>query len=132
MRSRRVQGVYVISVAAQLAGMHPQTLREYERKGLVDPSRTAGNTRYYSDHDIELLREIHRLTQEEGLNLAGAALVMELRRRLDDAQARIRQLEDQLEGARASAQRAVVETRRKYRHELVIYQPPAKPARRDD
>jgi MerR family transcriptional regulator, heat shock protein HspR len=71
------QAIYVISVAAELAGVHPQTLRVYERKGLLTPKRTAGNTRRYSDRDIELLRRIQELTQE-GLNLVGVMKVMEL------------------------------------------------------
>ncbi len=69
---------YMISVAAELAGMHPQTLRVYEQRGLVRPQRTAGNTRLYSDHDIERLRLIQRLTSELGLNLAGVERVLRL------------------------------------------------------
>ena len=72
----------MISVAAELAGMHPQTLRIYERKQLVQPQRSAGNTRLYSDADIERLRLIQRLTQEEGVNLAGVMRIMELQREM--------------------------------------------------
>src|SRR5437868_6630888 len=78
--SRQPQGtyeeraVYVISVAADLAGVHPQTLRIYERKGLLSPQRTAGNTRRYSERDVEQLRQIQRLTQDEGVNLAGVRI----------------------------------------------------------
>ena len=82
------QAMYVISVAAELAGVHPQTLRVYERKGLPTPERTAGNTRRYSPRDIERLRKIQELTQE-GVNLAGVMNIMELEERLGETQARL-------------------------------------------
>jgi MerR family transcriptional regulator, heat shock protein HspR len=81
--------LYVISVAAELVDMHPQTLRLYERKGLIDPSRSAGKTRLYSQRNIEQLREIRRLTQELGVNLAGVEEIIRLRQRLDNMQARM-------------------------------------------
>lgn len=84
--------VYVISVAAELAGMHPQTLRQYDRLGLVTPQRTKGRGRRYSAHDIEMLREVQRLSQEEGMNLAGIAEVMELRRKVRALSTENRQL----------------------------------------
>lgn len=77
------RGVYIISVAADLAGVHPQTLRIYERKGLLNPSRTAGNSRRYSESDIERLRAIQHLTQEVGVNLAGVKLVVQMENELD-------------------------------------------------
>jgi MerR family transcriptional regulator/heat shock protein HspR len=80
------QATYVISIAAELAGVHPQTLRVYERKGLLHPQRTEGNTRRYSDHDITRLRRIQALTQE-GLNLAGVMRVMELEQEMSRLQA---------------------------------------------
>lgn len=83
--------LYVISVAAELVDMHPQTLRLYERKGLIEPSRSTGKTRLYSQRDIEHLQEIRRLTQELGVNLAGVEEVIKLRNRLAD-------LQDKLEG----------------------------------
>lgn len=83
--------LYVISVAAELVDMHPQTLRLYERKGLIEPSRSPGKTRLYSQRDIERLREIRRLTQELGVNLAGVEEIIRLRKQLDE-------LQDQLEG----------------------------------
>ncbi len=93
------RAVYIISVAAELAGVHPQTLRIYERKGLVTPKRTAGNTRRYSERDIRRLRTIQQLTQERGVNLAGVRLIIELvtesqrlRSRLDQAEAEIARL----------------------------------------
>ncbi len=90
------RAVYIISVAAELAGVHPQTLRIYERKGLVRPHRTSGNTRRYSEADIDRLRRIQRLTQE-GMNLAGAKRVLALEEELQRLRARIGQLEERLE-----------------------------------
>lgn len=84
--------VYVISVAADLAGMHPQTLRQYDRLGLVTPLRTQGRGRRYSRRDIEQLREIQRLSQEEGVNLAGISRIMELERELKALRAENRKL----------------------------------------
>jgi MerR family transcriptional regulator/heat shock protein HspR len=93
--------LYVISVAAELVDMHPQTLRLYERKGLIEPSRSAGKTRLYSQRNIEQLREIRRLTQELGVNLAGVEEIIKLREKLDRLQSsmerRIGQLQGQLE-----------------------------------
>jgi len=111
MSDRRNRAVYVISVAAELAGVHPQTLRIYERKGLVEPARTQGGSRRYSDYDIDLLRRIQSLT-EAGLNLAGVQRVLEL-------EAKIAQLQRELEQARAAVQDAVEETHRRYRRDLV-------------
>lgn len=78
------RAVYVISVAADLAGVHPQTLRMYERKGLLSPKRTAGNTRRYSEQDVERLRQIQHLTQDDGVNLAGVRIIMEMQRQLEE------------------------------------------------
>lgn len=92
--------LYVISVAAELVDMHPQTLRLYERKGLIEPSRSSGKTRLYSQNDIEQLREIKRLTQELGVNLAGVEEIIRLRQRLDQLQGKLEEritgLQDQL------------------------------------
>lgn len=94
--------LYVISVAAELVDMHPQTLRLYERKGLIEPSRSAGKTRLYSQRNIEQLREIRRLTQELGVNLAGVEEIIKLRHTLDSLQQsmehRIGRLQNQLHG----------------------------------
>jgi MerR family transcriptional regulator, heat shock protein HspR len=105
------RAVYVISVAAELAGLHPQTLRIYERKGLVDPARTSGGSRRYSDDDIEQLRRVQDLTNE-GLNLAGVKRVIEL-------EAEIRRLERELADTRRRMDSAVERTHRKYRRDLV-------------
>ncbi|HVC72110.1 MAG TPA: helix-turn-helix transcriptional regulator [Acidimicrobiales bacterium] len=105
------RAVYVISVAAELAGMHPQTLRVYERRGLVDPSRTGGGNRRYSQRDIEQLRRIQDLTAA-GLNLEGVRRVLEL-------EAELTRLQAEVDRVRAEAQAAVEKTHRHYRRDLV-------------
>ena len=107
----RSRAVYVISVAAELAGVHPQTLRVYERKGLLDPTRTQGGSRRFSDRDLERLRQIQRLTNE-GLNLEGVRRVLEL-------QAEVSTLQRELETTRSAAREAVAVTHRQYRRDLV-------------
>jgi MerR family transcriptional regulator/heat shock protein HspR len=97
------RAVYMISVAAELAGVHPQTLRIYERKGLVRPKRTQGNTRRYSDADVELLRWIQALTQDEGINLAGVKHIMGMREQMDELRDRVEELQAQLAHRRAIA-----------------------------
>jgi MerR family transcriptional regulator/heat shock protein HspR len=117
------KGRYMISVAADLVGMHPQTLRIYEQKGLVRPKRTAGNTRLYSDLDLERLRLIQRLTTELGLNLAGVEHVLRLEDQLRRMQARFDRLEREMrEGMR--------EVERRYKRELVLWEDPTLPVRR--
>lgn len=111
MASESERGVYVISVAAELAGVHPQTLRIYERRGLLDPARTDGGSRRYSQRDIERLKRIHELTSA-GLNLAGVKAVMEL----EDEVKRLRNHVDRL--AR-EAREAIERTHRQYRRDLV-------------
>ena len=110
-QSSEFRAVYVISVAAQLAGVHPQTLRNYERTGLLDPSRTAGGSRRYSDIDLARLRRIQELT-EAGLNLEGVKRVLMLDAQLAEARAEIDQLRQEL-------QVAVAEAHRQYRRDLV-------------
>jgi len=109
------QAVYVISVAAELAGVHPQTLRIYERKGLLRPARTGGGSRRYSQADIAQLERIQQLTNE-GLNLAGVTRVLEL-------EWRIAQLEAELERTRSEAAASVADTHRQYRRDLVPVPP---------
>jgi MerR family transcriptional regulator/heat shock protein HspR len=111
---------YMISVAADLVGMHPQTLRIYEQKGLVRPKRTAGNTRLYSELDIERLRLIQRLTTELGLNLAGVERVLLLEDELQRMRRRLERLEREM-------REALNEVHRQYRRDLVLYQPPVPP-----
>ncbi len=130
MADARAEPVYVISVAAELAGVHPQTLREYERKGLVTPDRTTGNTRRYSERDIERLREIQRLTQEFGANLAGVSMIFDLRSQLTRALQRVTALQSKLDDAQEAARSDIAEVHRQYRKDLVVYKAPAKPVRR--
>ena len=105
------QAVYVISVAAELAGMHPQTLRIYERRGLLDPARTSGGNRRYSEADVDLLQRIAQFTTD-GLNLAGVKRVLAL-------EAEVSRLEAELAEARAEGNRAVADVHRQYRRDLV-------------
>ncbi|MGZ4282120.1 MAG: heat shock protein transcriptional repressor HspR [Gaiellaceae bacterium] len=107
---------YMISIAAELVGMHPQTLRIYEARGLVRPKRTAGNTRLYSERDLERLRLIQQLTTELGLNLAGVEQVLALQDELQRARARIARLEQE-------TREQVDRVHRQYRRELVLYRP---------
>jgi MerR family transcriptional regulator, heat shock protein HspR len=90
------RAVYIISVAAELAGVHPQTLRIYERKGLLRPKRTSGNTRRYSERDIDRLQMIQQLTQGQGINLAGVKMIMELEEQMQDLRRRASALESEL------------------------------------
>ena len=108
---------YMISVAADLVGMHPQTLRIYESKGLIRPKRTAGNTRLYSEADLERLRAIQQLTNELGLNLAGVEHVLRLR----DELVRTRRLLDRME---RQMRQAIDDVHRQYRRDLVLWEPP--------
>jgi MerR family transcriptional regulator, heat shock protein HspR len=114
---------YMISVAAELVGMHPQTLRQYEEKGLVRPQRTAGNTRLYSEADLERLRLIQKLTTELGLNLAGVEAVLDLEEQLQRMHARMERLEREM-------REAIAQVHRHYRRELVLYDEPQLPERR--
>jgi MerR family transcriptional regulator, heat shock protein HspR len=114
---------YMISVAADLVGMHPQTLRMYEAKGLVRPGRTPGGTRLYSDADVERLRLIQRLTTELGLNLAGVEHVLRLQDELNKTRARMERLERELRAEIAAVHRS-------YKREVVLYEPVRHPAPR--
>lgn len=125
MTDQRPQGpqrdapVYAISVAAEIAGVHPQTLRTYEREGLIDPHRSTGNVRRYSRSDVERLMEIQRLTQEEGLNLAGVRMVLELRDALRRSRRRIARLEADLEATGRRLDEEVAAAHASHRFELV-------------
>ena len=116
---------YMISVAADLVGMHPQTLRIYENKGLVRPKRTAGNTRLYSERDIERLRLIQQLTTELGLNLAGVEHVLRLEDQLQRMQARLDRLEREM-------REEIQNVHKTYRRDLVLYEEPSLPVRRKE
>jgi MerR family transcriptional regulator/heat shock protein HspR len=105
---------YMISIAAELVGMHPQTLRIYEQKGLVRPKRTPGNTRLYSERDLERLRLIQRLTTELGLNLAGVEVVIRMQDELERLERRVENLQRQL-------REEVEKVHKQYRRELVLY-----------
>ena len=114
---------YMISVAADLVGMHPQTLRMYEAKGLVRPGRTPGGTRLYSELDLERLRLIQRLTTELGLNLAGVEHVLRLQDELNRMRSRMERLERELRAE-------IADVHRSYRRDVVLYEPAQHPAPR--
>jgi MerR family transcriptional regulator/heat shock protein HspR len=117
--------VFVISVAATLAGMHPQTLRQYDRLGLVRPGRTPGRGRRYSARDIAMLREVQRLSQDEGVNLAGIKHIIELESHVDALRAKVTELQAELASANevmAARERAVHAS---YRRDLVPVEPGA-------
>ena len=115
---------YMISVAADLVGMHPQTLRIYEQKGLVRPKRTAGNTRLYSELDIGRLRLIQQLTTEIGLNLAGVEQVLQLQDELMKMRARLDRMELEMRDA-------IDQVHKHYRRDLVLYRPAQPPVKKE-
>lgn len=117
----RERGVFMISVAAQLADMHPQTLRTYEARGLIEPTRSAKGTRLYSQEDVERLRRIQEMTAELGLNLAGVERVLDLEAEIERMHARIEELEVQALHAQVELAERLEEVRRSYRAELVPY-----------
>lgn len=98
---------FLISVAAELAGMHAQTLRTYDRLGLVRPQRSSGGGRRYSEHDVELLREVQRLSQDEGVNLAGIKRIIELTNQVEALQSRLKEMAAEIERLRAGQRREV-------------------------
>ena len=112
------RALYIISVAAELAGVHPQTLRIYERKGLIEPKRTEGRSRRYSDRDIELLQHIQELTNE-GVGLAGVKRILELEAALEEAEAEMEGLRELVKRARQEIAEAEERVHRKYRRDLV-------------
>jgi MerR family transcriptional regulator, heat shock protein HspR len=111
--------VYVISVAAQLSGLHPQTLRQYDRLGLVSPDRTAGRGRRYSARDIELLRTVQQLSQDEGINLAGIKRILELENHVDALRAKVAELQAELAAAATETARREQQVHASYRRDLV-------------
>ena len=126
--------VYMISVAAELAGMHPQTLRIYEQRGLIEPDRSPKGTRRYSQADVERLRRIQALTTELGMNLAGVERVFELEEELEGMRRRMDRMERRAEQMRKEFEEEVARVRRSFRREIVRYQPPEQALipRRDD
>ena len=115
------QAVYVISVAAELAGMHAQTLRTYDRLGLVSPQRSSGGGRRYSQRDVDLLREVQRLSQDEGVNLAGIKRIIELTNQVEALQSRLSEMAGELEQLRAKRSRDVAVVPKSTA--LVVWQP---------
>ncbi len=126
------RGVFMISVAAELAEMHPQTLRMYEQRGLIEPQRLAKGTRLYSQSDVEKLRRIQEMTGELGLNLAGVERVLELEAQLERATARLRALEQRSQEMRAEMEQEIEAVRKSFRAEIVPYRQAGEivPARR--
>jgi MerR family transcriptional regulator, heat shock protein HspR len=118
------RGVYMISVAAELAGMHPQTLRIYETRGLITPDRSPKNTRLYSEKDVERLRRIQELTGEMGMNLAGVERVFELEAEMERMRRRMRTLERQAERVQRELGDEIDRVRRSFKRELVPYEAP--------
>jgi MerR family transcriptional regulator/heat shock protein HspR len=111
--------VYVISVAAELAGMHPQTLRAYDRQGLVTPGRAVGRGRRYSERDVALLREVQRLSQDEGVNLAGVKRILELEGHVAALRARLSELQSALAAAQLETEQREADVHKSYRRDLV-------------
>ncbi len=121
----RERGVFMISIAAELAGMHPQTLRIYEARGLITPKRSPKNTRLYSQADVERLRRIQELT-ELGMNLAGVERVFELEQEMERMRSRMRTLERQAARLERELEEGIERVRRSYRRELVPYEEPGR------
>jgi MerR family transcriptional regulator/heat shock protein HspR len=120
--SRRDEArTFLISVAAELAGMHAQTLRTYDRLGLVSPQRTSGGGRRYSQHDVELLRQVQRLSQDEGVNLAGIKRIIELTNQVDALQSRLQEMAVEIEALRANQRRDIAVVPKSTA--LVVWQP---------
>ena len=115
------RGVFMISVAAELAHMHPQTLRMYEARGLITPKRSAKNTRLYSFEDVERLRRIQRMTAEDGLNLAGVETVLELERQLERARRELSKMRDVADALESEMLAEIERVKRSFRAELVPY-----------
>ena len=119
------RGVYMISVAAELAGMHPQTLRIYEARGLIAPKRSAKNTRLYSQDDVDRLLRIQALTTEMGMNLAGVEKVFQLEEEMERMRRRMRGLERQAAKVQQELSTELERVRRSVKRELVLYEPPS-------
>ena len=126
------RGVFMISVAAELAGMHPQTLRIYESRGLIKPKRSPKKTRLYSQRDVEKLRRIQQLTTEVGLNLAGVERVLELEERMNAMKAELDRMHSQAEELEREMLARIQDVHRSYKRELVRWEPPGEMLRSKD
>lgn len=126
------QGVFMISVAAELSGMHPQTLRVYEARGLIKPSRSAKQTRLYSRRDVELLKRIQELTNEYGLNLAGVERVLSLEQKLETMRSQLNKLEREAARMEREMLEQIEAVHRSYRRELVRWEPPGEVLRAEN
>src|SRR4051794_1935090 len=120
----RDRGVFMISVAAELAEMHPQTLRMYEQRGLITPKRSPKGTRLYSQDDVERLKRIQQMTAELGMNLAGVERVLEMEQQLDRMSRRVEQLERRAERLQREMEQQLEDVKRSFRAELVRYEAP--------
>ena len=120
------RGVYMISVAAELAGMHPQTLRIYEARGLIQPKRSKGKTRLYSQEDVERLRRIQELTSEMGMNLAGVEKVFELEEELEKMRGRMDRLQQKAAALEQEMADEIERVKKQFRAEIVRYEPPGR------
>ena len=118
--SLRKRPLYMIGIASELIGVHPQTLRMYEQKGLLRPRKSIKNTRLYSEEDVELGRYIQKLTQEMGMNLAGVKKVLDLERRIAKLEADNRELREELRRRELEHERAVAEVHRSYKREIIL------------
>ncbi|CAN5735468.1 helix-turn-helix domain-containing protein [soil metagenome] len=125
-KARSEARTFLISVAAELAGMHAQTLRTYDRLGLVSPRRSSGGGRRYSERDVDLLREVQRLSQDEGVNLAGIKRIIELTNQVEALKGRLREMAEEVEELRANQRRDI--TPNSTSTALVVWQP--RPQRR--
>jgi len=121
MRVSSSRGVFMISVAAELAEMHPQTLRMYESRGLITPQRSPKNTRLYSQDDVERLRRIQRMTAEEGLNLAGVETVLEMEAELERTRAELKRLRERASELEGQMAQEIERVRRSFKAEIVPY-----------
>ena len=124
-RLDRERGVFMISVAAELAEMHPQTLRMYEQRGLIAPKRSPKGTRLYSQADVDRLRRIQQMTAELGMNLAGVERVLEMEQQLERMSRRVEQLERRAERLQREMEQQLEDVKRSFRAELVRYEAPA-------
>jgi MerR family transcriptional regulator/heat shock protein HspR len=120
----KLRPVFMISVAAELAEMHPQTLRMYERRGLIQPQRSSKSTRLYSMEDVERLRRIQQLVGESGLNLAGVERVLEMEERIFAMQQRLTELQEDMDRLAAQAREELDAVHRSYRKEIVLFNSP--------